>query len=566
MLKVHPRAPFAPAGSGSKLFTFEDGDRRVYVERDLGRELRIAGDTVDAIDAIDAFALSWDQASGRPTASRTRSPSRSGSTTIRSASGSRSRSGAGPPSSRCSPRRRSSSSGRAHGFASTARSTSPGSSSPSARCSKRRGSRSGTSAPATASSWSSPRRRSRSSGRSRWPRASRRRASRRAPSPGGAPRATHIHDAFGALLAQASELFESVERNRPRRVPAPLRAARLYGARSRGSRMARCATTSATACVDAGARELGAGLRPRRRHGPRQDRPGDSRVLLDAREAWPGARLAPTSVSSNWIAELARFAPSLRVSLATTRPDRAACSRSSASGDVLSSRYGLLARERERSPTRASRRSSSTRRRREERRRTQRARRRRAASTRDFTIALSGTPLENHLGELWSLVDRVPGLARRARPVPRALPPCRSSAATTPSARGAGALLAAVPAAPDQARGRARAARRATEIDRVPSSCPDERARYDDAPPRRDTQLAKRRARRDAPRSSGSSCSRRSRGCASSPATPKLFDATSTVASSKIARVVELARRAARRGPPRAGVQPVHPSSQSGPA
>jgi superfamily II DNA or RNA helicase len=133
-------------------------------------------------------------------------------------------------------------------------------------------------------------------------------------------------------------------------------------------------------------------------------------VLLDRAKLGPALVLAPTSVAFNWVDELARFAPSLTPVLYGGAPDRAKALGKLRKKDVVIVSYGLLVRDAEllaktsfatlvideaqalKNPN---------------------TRRARAARKLDaaFRIALSGTPFENHLGELWSLFAIVfPGL------------------------------------------------------------------------------------------------------------------------------------------------------------
>ena len=114
------------------------------------------------------------------------------------------------------------------------------------------------------------------------------------------------------------------------------------------------------------------------------------------------------SVSTNWIAELRRFVPSL--SSRWYNDDRAIVPTNLGPGDVLVVSYGLLQRRSELFQAQrwatvvideaqyvknvAAQRTDVVR-----------------SLERDFTIALTGTPLENHLGELFSIVDLAfPGL------------------------------------------------------------------------------------------------------------------------------------------------------------
>ena len=129
-------------------------------------------------------------------------------------------------------------------------------------------------------------------------------------------------------------------------------------------------------------------------------------ILLDRRELGPALVLAPTSVAFNWKDEAARFAPSLRLTLYADIEDRAELLAHLGPGDVLVVSYGLLTRDAERlaAPRFAtlvfdeaqSLKNAAT----------QRAAAARALRA-DFRFALSGTPIENHTGEIWSLFASV---------------------------------------------------------------------------------------------------------------------------------------------------------------
>jgi len=115
----------------------------------------------------------------------------------------------------------------------------------------------------------------------------------------------------------------------------------------------------------------------------------------------PALVLAPTSVCSNWLGEARRFAPGLRLTLYRDA-DREGAIRALGRGDVLVASYGLLTTHAQhfegvRFSTLVL----------DEAQAVKNAATRRAQVVRglqaDFTVALSGTPLENHLGELWSL-------------------------------------------------------------------------------------------------------------------------------------------------------------------
>jgi superfamily II DNA or RNA helicase len=133
-------------------------------------------------------------------------------------------------------------------------------------------------------------------------------------------------------------------------------------------------------------------------------------LLLDRSKLGPALVLAPTSVCWNWVEELARFAPSLRPILYVDQENRAEALAKLGKRDVLIASYGLLVRDADKLAAtsfatlvidEAQALKNPT---------TQRAR---AARTLDagFRVALSGTPMENHVGELWSLFSVVfPGL------------------------------------------------------------------------------------------------------------------------------------------------------------
>ena len=125
----------------------------------------------------------------------------------------------------------------------------------------------------------------------------------------------------------------------------------------------------------------------------------------------PGPHLvvAPTSVGPNWLREAQAFAPSLRARL-YRGADRAALLADLAPGDLLVFSYDLLAidiealREIE-FDTLVLDEAQAV-----KNARTQRAQAARAVRAR-FKLALTGTPVENHLGELWSIFSIVsPGL------------------------------------------------------------------------------------------------------------------------------------------------------------
>ena len=133
-------------------------------------------------------------------------------------------------------------------------------------------------------------------------------------------------------------------------------------------------------------------------------------VLLERSKLGPALVLAPTSVAFNWLDEARRFAPSLKMTLFADAEDRGGTLERLGPQDVLVLSYGLLTRDLERLSAlrfstivfdEAQTLKNAT---------THRFRAARALQG-DFKFALSGTPLENHLGELWALFGTVfPGL------------------------------------------------------------------------------------------------------------------------------------------------------------
>ncbi len=154
-------------------------------------------------------------------------------------------------------------------------------------------------------------------------------------------------------------------------------------------------------------------------------------VLLDRARLGPALVLAPTSVAFNWVQELARFAPSLTPVLYADAPDRVACLAKLRKKDVVIVSYGLLVRDAELLADTTFATLVI-----DEAQALKNANTRRAKAARKldakFRIALSGTPFENHLGELWSLFAIIfPGLLgsweqfreRYAGPIERAKDP-----------------------------------------------------------------------------------------------------------------------------------------------
>lgn len=216
-----------------------------------------------------------------------------------------------------------------------------------------------------------------------------------------------LHDGFGSILADARALFDEVRgadleeyvrrfeaRDKRVRVPALENGTLRPYQREGVAWMLRLATW-APGCILADDMGLGKTVQ--------------TAAVLKARAALgPQLIIAPASVSSNWMAELARFVPSLKSRWYNDERDLSLASLGP--GDVLVVSYGLLQRrsetfEKHRFATvvideaqyvknASAQRTDAVR-----------------SLARDFTITLTGTPLENHLGELFSIVDLAfPGL------------------------------------------------------------------------------------------------------------------------------------------------------------
>ncbi|SMP37945.1 Superfamily II DNA or RNA helicase, SNF2 family [Neorhodopirellula lusitana] len=132
-------------------------------------------------------------------------------------------------------------------------------------------------------------------------------------------------------------------------------------------------------------------------------------VILDRKDEGPTLVIAPTSVGFNWVREAERFAPGLNVHL-YRETDRKAFLEQVAPGDLVVCSYGLALRDEEQlagvqwatlvlDEAQAIKNSRS---------KTSRAI---AGIPAQWKVALTGTPVENHLGELWSLFHVVsPGV------------------------------------------------------------------------------------------------------------------------------------------------------------
>jgi superfamily II DNA or RNA helicase len=137
-------------------------------------------------------------------------------------------------------------------------------------------------------------------------------------------------------------------------------------------------------------------------------------LLVDRRDGGPQLVVAPTSLAHHWAREIARFAPGVLRPIVLADLDGAAARtgacRDARAGDVVITSYGLATRDVEVltplvfqtllvDEAQAVKNASTTR---------AQALRRVQARAR---IALSGTPIENHTGEVWAILDLVvPGL------------------------------------------------------------------------------------------------------------------------------------------------------------
>lgn len=134
-------------------------------------------------------------------------------------------------------------------------------------------------------------------------------------------------------------------------------------------------------------------------------------ILLHRASLGASLVVCPVSVVNNWIAEAERFAPSLNFkTLGTSNSDRQIVIESLGAGDVLVTSYGLLQSEEKLFTKRefatavldeahiiknyATKTSKAT-----------------MQLQADFRVALTGTPLQNNLGEIWNLFNFInPGL------------------------------------------------------------------------------------------------------------------------------------------------------------
>jgi len=121
-------------------------------------------------------------------------------------------------------------------------------------------------------------------------------------------------------------------------------------------------------------------------------------LLLERAPQGPQLVIAPTSVTNNWLSESAKFAPTLQMRDFRYHRDIS----NVAEFDVVVVSYGMLQQEAELFASRQWHSVVLDEAQAIKNAQTQRAKAVTALKA-DFRLALSGTPIENHLGELWSL-------------------------------------------------------------------------------------------------------------------------------------------------------------------
>ena len=135
--------------------------------------------------------------------------------------------------------------------------------------------------------------------------------------------------------------------------------------------------------------------------------------LLSKASNGPSLVVAPKSVVPNWEIEAARFAPTLKVTLLNDASRREDCITAAGPGDVILMTYGILTSE---AGALSSRRWNviCLDEAHQIKNRSTRVSAAAMALEGDSRIALTGTPLQNHLGELWNIFQFInPGLLGR---------------------------------------------------------------------------------------------------------------------------------------------------------
>ncbi len=274
-------------------------------------------------------------------------------------------------------------------------------------------------------------------------------------------------------------------------------------------------------------------------------------LLLHRAQHGPALVVAPTSVCRNWEQEVARFAPTLRV-VRLADADREQAVREARPGDVLLASYGLVVAS---EAVLASRRfatlifdeahalkNATT-------RRWKAARELRA----DAIVALTGTPVENHVGELHAVLDvLVPGMLG-----PRAAFERGFGAALADGSRGAVTALRQIVRPFVLRRTKAQVLEELppkTEMTRVIEPSPEHAAFYEAARRRAAEQVEAAATRGGHARIQILAEITRLRRAAID---PRLVAGESAPAGAKLDALVELRARAARGGAPGPDLQPV---------
>ena len=133
-------------------------------------------------------------------------------------------------------------------------------------------------------------------------------------------------------------------------------------------------------------------------------------LLLARAKEGPALIVTPAAVLYNWVEEIARFAPGLKVTVFNREADRAAAVKKAGRNDVLLVTYGVLTSE---ADLLASRTWATTVLDEAHTIKNRGAKMSKAAMrlTSDARVLLTGTPLQNHLSEIWNLFEFAnPGL------------------------------------------------------------------------------------------------------------------------------------------------------------
>ena len=133
-------------------------------------------------------------------------------------------------------------------------------------------------------------------------------------------------------------------------------------------------------------------------------------VLLDRAQTGPQLVVVPASVLFNWRDELMRFAPSLKQVILNSEEDRDAVLKKARKGTVVLATYGILVAESDSFAT-VNWGTAVFDEAHAIKNRETKAFKAAVALKADFRILLTGTPLQNHLAEIWALFEvAVPGL------------------------------------------------------------------------------------------------------------------------------------------------------------